>query len=91
VETRTARCYNVHIQERYGDLDVGDSGKLEKKCLESSLYALKLGPTEFLMDECWLRIKNEEAEAEAEGSGESEASLGYLVKFCHNNTKRSLT
>ena len=81
VETRTARCYNVHIQERYGDLDVGDSGKLEKKCLESSLYALKLGPTEFLMDECWLRIKNEE----------SEASLGYLVKFCHNNTKRSLT
>ena len=35
------------------------------KCLESSVYALQSGPTEFLMDEHGPRIKNEEAEAGA--------------------------
>lgn len=60
-----------------GDLDDGDNGKIEKKCLESSAYALRLGPTGLLIDEGGLRIKKEEAEAE--GARESEAHLGYFV------------
>lgn len=40
-KSMVAQC--PRLKRDCGDLDVGDNGKMEKECLDPSVYALKLG------------------------------------------------
>lgn len=46
--SKMAQC--SQSKRDYGDFDVGGNGKMEKKFLDLSIYALKLGSTEVLID-----------------------------------------
>lgn len=46
--SKMAQC--PQSKRDYGDFDVGSNGKTEKKFLDLSIYALKLGSREVLID-----------------------------------------
>lgn len=46
--SKMAQC--PQSRRDYGDFDVGGNGKMEKKCLDLPVHALKLGSTEVLID-----------------------------------------